>query len=98
MADVLGESLTGMDDHYTLCVNWFNHEFVLDARKRCQDLDLPFKVALVLDSTPGHAKLLVGHHLNLSVVFPPFNLTSLMQPQFQVVPPYGTAKISSNKD
>lgn len=68
-----------------LFVDWFDNKFVPDARRHCQDLSLPFRVALVLDNAPGHPKLLVGRNKNVSVVFLPPNVTSFIQPLDQII-------------
>lgn len=66
-------------------VDWFDNKFVPDARRHCQDLSLPFRVALVLDSASGHPKFLVGRNKNVSVIFLPPNVTSLIQPLDQEI-------------
>ncbi|XP_066975445.1 tigger transposable element-derived protein 1-like [Macrobrachium rosenbergii] len=65
--------------------DWFNDHFVPAVERYCASKGLPFKVLLVLDSTPGHPANLSNMHPKVKVVYLPPNTTSLIQPMDQGV-------------
>ncbi|KAG7164207.1 Tigger transposable element-derived protein 1-like 57 [Homarus americanus] len=67
----------------TLSLSWFDDCFVPDVKKFCEQQNVPFKILLLLDNTPGHSPLLLDRHPNVKVVFLPPNTTSILQPMDQ---------------
>ena len=68
-----------------LSIEWFDKYFVPDAKKKCEELNLDFKILLFLDNAPGHAKFLIGQYPCVQVVFLPPNTTSILQPLDQEI-------------
>ncbi|KAG7167679.1 Tigger transposable element-derived protein 1-like 70 [Homarus americanus] len=46
----------------TLSLSWFDDCFVPDVKKFCEQQNVPFKILLLLDNTPGHSPLLLDRH------------------------------------
>ncbi|KAG7158169.1 Tigger transposable element-derived protein 1-like 49 [Homarus americanus] len=57
----------------TLSLSWFDDCFVPNAKKFCEQQNVPFKILLLLDNAPGHLPLLLDRHPNVKVVFLPPN-------------------------
>jgi hypothetical protein len=58
--------------------DWFFNYFIPEVEAYLKDINLDFKVLLLIDNAPGHPKDL--YHPNGKVIFLPPNTTSLIQP------------------
>ncbi|XP_067126477.1 tigger transposable element-derived protein 1-like [Centruroides vittatus] len=64
---------------------WFYQHFVPKVEKYCIDNDLPFKVLLLLNNTPGHRLILQDAYPNVRIIFFPPNTNLIFQPMYQGV-------------
>lgn len=64
----------------SITMDWFDYSFIPDAKKLCDEVNIVFKVLLILDNVPDYPRFLVGCHPNVKVMFLPPNITSLIQP------------------
>ena len=69
----------------TVLRDWLLNRFVPDARLKCAQQGIPFKVMLIMDNAPCHPHIISDLHPNVKVVFLPPNTTSLVQPLDQEV-------------
>jgi hypothetical protein len=57
--------------------DWFFNCFIPEDEAYLKDINLDFKVLLLVDNAPGHPKDL--YHLNVKVIFLPLKTISLLQ-------------------
>lgn len=69
----------------SLFEDWFSNYFVPEAKKYCEEKEIPFNILLILDNAPGHPPSLQHSHPNVRLIFLPPNTTSLLQPMDQGV-------------
>ncbi|XP_029646287.1 tigger transposable element-derived protein 1-like [Octopus sinensis] len=63
--------------------DWFFNHFIPAAEEYCKEKAIPFKVLLILDNTPDTTKNIVDFESNVTIVYPPPNITSFLQPMDQ---------------
>jgi len=63
--------------------DWFMKVFAPEVKEYCNQQNIPFKILLLLDNTPGHPPHLCDLHPNIQIMYLPPNTTSVLQPMDQ---------------